>query len=159
MALMPLEPMTAPSPPRPAARQGRSSIKKVRELGFPKVPELAHGALEHLSRYHWSGNVRELENLVERALILNRGGPIVSNNLVENQEYGNTKNTNPIEPDNLLLDQVIAEHVRSVLKMTGGKVNGENGAAELMGMNPSTLRHKMRKMNIPFGRNVFKKGR
>ena len=97
--------------------------------------------------------------MVERALILNRGGPIVSNNLVENQEYGNTKNTNPIEPDNLLLDQVIAEHVRSVLKMTGGKGNGENGAAELMGMNPSTLRHKMRKMNIPFGRNVFKKGR
>jgi hydrogenase-4 transcriptional activator len=51
-------------------------IKKTRELGFSKIPGLKPGALEHLGEYHWPGNGRELENMVERALILNRRGPI-----------------------------------------------------------------------------------
>ncbi len=134
-------------------------IKKARELGFPKIPDLATGSMDHLSRYDWPGNVRELENMVERALILNPGGPIDFENVPDNLACTDTKSTNAIEPDTLLLDQVIAEHVRFVLNLTGGKVNGRMGAAELLGMNPSTLRHKMRKMNIPFGRNVSKRGK
>ena len=50
--------------------------KKTRAMGFSKIPELWPGVLERLSGYHWPGNVRELENMVERALILNRRGPI-----------------------------------------------------------------------------------
>lgn len=51
-------------------------------------------------------------------------------------------------------DQVMGRHIRNVLKMTGGKVEGPGGAAELLGLNPGTLRHRMRKLGIPFGRNV-----
>ena len=66
-------------------------------------------------------------------------------------------NKNQTEPGTLLLDQIISKHIKEVLKMASGKVNGERGAANLLGINASTLRHKMRKMNIPFGRNINKK--
>jgi DNA-binding protein Fis len=56
-----------------------------------------------------------------------------------------------------ILDHVVSKHVQSVLQKTNGKINGKNGAAELLGINASTLRHKMRKMKIPFGRNIHKK--
>ena len=131
-------------------------IKKCRELGFAKIPNLANGSMDHLSQYDWPGNVRELENMVERALILNPSGPIVFENLPYNLEGDDNSSIRTNKPDKLLLDQVIDKHIRSVLHMTGGKVNGNDGAARIMGMNPSTLRHKMRKMQIPFGRNVYK---
>jgi transcriptional regulator with GAF, ATPase, and Fis domain len=49
----------------------------------------------------------------------------------------------------------MAGHIRTALEMTGGKVKG--GAAELLGVNPGTLRHHMRKLGIAFGRNSRKK--
>jgi transcriptional regulator with GAF, ATPase, and Fis domain len=53
------------------------------------------------------------------------------------------------------LDRVTANHIRSVLKMTNGRVEGKKGAAQLLGINPGTLRNRMRKMDISFGRNYF----
>ena len=148
----------------PPLRQRRMDIpalvqhfitKKSRNLGFQKVPELMPGALEPLSRYTWPGNVRELENMVERALILNPDGPIDIGALAVTPDYSDTNTTIEAEPDSLLFDNVVSKHIQSVLEMTGGKVNGEKGAAKLLGLNPSTLRQKMRKLNIPFGRNVY----
>ena len=130
-------------------------IKKSRNLGFQKIPELMPGALEPLSAYSWPGNVRELENMVERALILNPDGPIDLGALAIIPDFNDPYTTPEPVPDSLLFDDVVSKHIQSVLKMTGGKVNGEEGAAELLGLNPSTLRQKMRKLNIPFGRNVY----
>ena len=130
-------------------------IKKSRELGFEKIPELMPGALETLSRYTWPGNVRELENMVERALILNPDGPINLGAIAVTSDFNDTDTIPDAEPDSLLFNDVVSNHIRSVLKMTGGKVNGQKGAAELLGLNPSTLRQKMRKLKIPFGRNVY----
>jgi transcriptional regulator with GAF, ATPase, and Fis domain len=137
--------------------------KKTRALGFSKIPELLPGVLEGLSGYPWPGNVRELENMVERALILNRRGPISLEELLVNP----IQSANPINDDaqkaietkleSLLFDQVVINHLQSVLSMTKGKINGEKGAAELLGLNASTLRQKLRKMNIPFGRQSYKK--
>ncbi len=52
----------------------------------------------------------------------------------------------------LNLDEAVKDHIQTVLKRTGGKVQGKNGAAALLGVNPSTLRNRMRKLGIPFGR-------
>ena len=52
----------------------------------------------------------------------------------------------------LALDERVARHIREALKMSGGKVEGTGGAAQLLGLNPSTLRNKMRKLKIPYGR-------
>ncbi len=127
--------------------------KKKRELGFANVPELDQGILDYLTQYDWPGNVRELENMVERALILNPNGPIIFEKPTTRLEYDDPNSAQKNEPGPLLLNQVITMHIHSILNMTGGKVNGKNGAAQLMGVNPSTLRNKMRKMKIPFGRN------
>jgi transcriptional regulator with GAF, ATPase, and Fis domain len=51
----------------------------------------------------------------------------------------------------------MANHICTALKMSGGKVEGKNGAAQLLEINPGTLRHRMRKLGITFGKNRIKK--
>lgn len=60
----------------------------------------------------------------------------------------------PSDESVLDLDQVVASHIRSVLQRVGGRVEGQGGAAELLGVNPSTLRKRMRKLEIPYGRKA-----
>jgi len=51
------------------------------------------------------------------------------------------------------LDQLISDHIKNVVERTGGKVHGPGGAAEILGVNPSSLRNKMRKYGIKHGRS------
>jgi formate hydrogenlyase transcriptional activator len=127
--------------------------KKTREFGFSRIPDIASGALDLLSQYHWPGNVRELENLVERSLILDPKGPIQFKDLSVRQSKQPVDTEVICADGSLTLDQINARHIRRILKMTSGKIAGKNGAAEILGVNVSTLRHKMRKLDIPFGRN------
>jgi transcriptional regulator with GAF, ATPase, and Fis domain len=131
--------------------------KKSREMKLSTTPTLAHGAIERLMTYQWPGNVRELENLVERALILSRGESLTFSDLHPPvpQEIG--QSPAPIENETMNLNLAMARHIRRTLEMTGGKVEGREGAAELLGINPGTLRHRMRKLGIPFGRGVRKR--
>jgi transcriptional regulator with GAF, ATPase, and Fis domain len=132
--------------------------KKSREIGIQEMPSLAQGSLEALMAYPWPGNVRELENAVERALILSRGEPITFRDL-----QTSISGRNAMEPvkvskleqgDVLPFDEVVSLHIRRVLEMTKGRVGGERGAARLLQINPSTLRKRMRKLGIPFGRKA-----
>ena len=61
------------------------------------------------------------------------------------------------DENSLALDTVISRHIRRVLEITGGKIDGKGGAVELLQMNPSTLRKRMRKLGIPFGRKSKQK--
>ena len=126
--------------------------RKSRELKLPNSPALAKGAIDRLTSYDWPGNVRELENLVERALILSQGAPLTFDNLSEAMK--GTKSSSPAEPEDkiLKLDAVISGHIRRVLEMANGRVHGKGGAAELLGMKPSTLRYRMNQLGIPYGR-------
>ena len=151
----------------PALRERRGDIpslvhyfiqKKSREMGMGEMPSLAQGAIERLMVYPWPGNVRELENAVERALILSRGEPMAFGDL-----QAPKKNSNAVEPvlaphlegeDTQALDEVVSTHIRRVLEMTEGRIGGEGGAARLLKINPSTLRKRMRKLGIPFGRKA-----
>ena len=56
--------------------------------------------------------------------------------------------------ESLDLDEATAKHIKRVLRITGGKIYGPGGAAELMGINPNTLRGRMRKLGIPYGRKA-----
>jgi transcriptional regulator with GAF, ATPase, and Fis domain len=123
---------------------------KAAELKLGETPRLAPGALEQLTAYSWPGNVRELENLVERAMILHRGEPLRFDDLAA----PGRAEPDPValSPDDgvLDLDAVTARHIRRVLELTGGKIHGPGGAGELLGLNPNTLRSRMRKLGIPF---------
>ena len=124
---------------------------KAKELKLPSIPILSEDAIAPLLDYHWPGNVRELENVVERALILNPEGPLAFDHLQFSQQMKVQKSIDPTEEsDNL--DKIIARHIRQVLNKTKGKLNGPDGAAALLGIHPSTLRHRLRKLNIGFGR-------
>ena len=126
--------------------------KKSRELKLTAIPKLDSSAYDQLLAYHWPGNVRELENAVERAIILNRAGPLSFSYLASQEENQGSSH----QPTNIKgsynLDKVTADHICRVLKIANGKVEGRQGAAELLGINPGTLRHRMRKLGISFGR-------
>jgi transcriptional regulator with GAF, ATPase, and Fis domain len=133
--------------------------EKSRDMKLTGIPILAPGAIDRLMAYHWPGNVRELENAVERALILCHGKPLTFFDL----QASGVQDTRHIpvvsENESLNLDEAMARHIRRVLEMTGGRVEGERGAAKLLGINPNTLRNRMRKLRISFGRKAKKKQR
>jgi len=131
-------------------------VKKSREMGLTGSATLSVGAIETLLSYRWPGNVRELENAVERALILNQNKPL-SFREIHFSDKANCKLPDlSIRPKSMGLDKAMANHIRTALKMSGGKVEGKNGAAQLLEINPGTLRHQMRKLGVPFGKTAQK---
>lgn len=136
--------------------------RKSRELKIRSMPPLDHGFLDRLQAYRWPGNVRELENFVERALIQNQltgAGSALSfhrlplTSLTDRTEV-RTEGIDPILP----LDQVMANHIRQALAHTRGKVEGKDGAAQILRLHPSTLRGRMKKLGLPYGRRFNKRG-
>jgi len=139
--------------------------RKALEMGIRINPHAAAGQLERLEAYPWPGNVRELENVVERALICYRGNGTrgtLKFNLPPLRKNGNlpsaSDNTNPghSEKSFLTLKEIVSNHIRKAIDLSNGRVEGHNGAAELLGEKPNTLRSKMKKLNIPYGRNYFR---
>jgi transcriptional regulator with GAF, ATPase, and Fis domain len=151
----------------PPLRQRRDDIpalvhhfieRKSREMKIDNTVELAPGAIDRLKTYHWPGNVRELGNVVERALILNhrenKSFSLTFDNLVE----PDLSNHNAIPyayetgDDFPTLDKLNSMHISRALSISNGKINGPNGAAEILNIHPHTLRKRMDKLGIPYGR-------
>jgi len=130
--------------------------RKAKEMNIHPVPIPAPGALAALSRHDWPGNVRELENLIERALILHitspAGTPLLFPELQQPEPATDQAPPPPLEEMDFNLDDAIRHQICRALETTAGRVKGDNGAAALLGVNPSTLRNKMKKLDIPFGR-------
>lgn len=127
--------------------------QKAKEMSLAHIPSLAPGALNLLTGYPWPGNVRELQNAVERELIVHRGQPLSFANLI-----GPGPQTVAVsrEPSGAAgsLNSAISRHILKALEAACGKIEGPNGAARLLEIHPSTLRKKMKKLGIPFGRNT-----
>ena len=115
--------------------------------------EISKPALDRLQALDWPGNVRELENLIERAMILHRGEPLRFD-LGESRPTTVREDLPAAAAEPLDLDSLVTRHIRRVLGMTNGKIHGPGGAGELLGINPNTLRYKMRKLGIPFRKQV-----
>ncbi|MDY6823534.1 MAG: sigma 54-interacting transcriptional regulator [Thermodesulfobacteriota bacterium] len=99
------------------------------------------GVMDALMQYHWPGNVRELENVLERAVINASGYKL---RLVD--ELKKPRKDGP-RPDQTL-EHVERDYIKRVLEQTGWKVSGRNSAAEILGLDRSTLRARMRKLNL-----------
>jgi transcriptional regulator with GAF, ATPase, and Fis domain len=126
--------------------------KKAKELKIHTPPPVSAAGVERLKAHHWPGNVRELENLIERELIRRRGVEENAPLVFEQFTAPEKKDTSPslLEDDHPLceLDEAMSRHIRKALRRTKGKVYGPGGAAELLGINPNTLRSRMRKLGI-----------
>ena len=126
--------------------------KKAVELKLSHIPEVMPEAIELLSQNDWPGNVRELQNVIERELIINPRGPLdfKSFGLFRSSPVDYHGNHQPEDLNGDDLDLVVANHIEKVLKKTGGRIHGEGGAAEVLGINPSTLRNRMDKLGIDY---------
>ena len=125
--------------------------QSARRMNRPE-PQLSKAALDQLATYHWPGNVRELQNTVERAMILWREGPLTFD-----------LPASPVHPDTVPprkaaanarlmtrdeLKRLEREAIINALKQTNGKVSGPSGAAQLLGMRPSTLAARISSLGI-----------
>jgi transcriptional regulator with GAF, ATPase, and Fis domain len=129
-------------------------LKKSQEMALSKMPTLSPGAVDTLMSYDWPGNVRELENTVERAIILSGGLPLQFDVVL------GSVSAPPLPPRTYHDEQerplVHKDVERSLfyraLESSRGKIEGPGGAAELVGLPPWTLRRKLRKLGIDFGK-------
>jgi len=136
--------------------------QKSMDLKIRKRPSLASGVIEKLQTYDWPGNVRELQNLVERTLILNQMRDDSSRLSFDPLPVSSTPTENIVlekEDDGIIrpLDEVMANHIQRALDKANGKVEGKDGAASMLGINPGTLRGRMKKLKIAYGRGSHKK--
>ena len=98
--------------------------------------------LDTLTDYHWPGNIRELENLVQRALIMSPGRTLVIGDWLRKKPLANQKVTL------MTMEEAERAHILAVLELTHWKVSGDNGAARLLDMIPTTLDSRMKKLGI-----------
>ncbi|MGH7453178.1 MAG: sigma-54 interaction domain-containing protein, partial [bacterium] len=112
--------------------------------------------IKQLQRYDWPGNIRELQNVIERAVILARGG-VLQLELMLLHGGAEASSDAPIEIAALTPTRVIREekwkerertNILAALKQAGGKIYGRGGAAELLGVKPNTLAYRMKVLEI-----------
>src|SRR5262245_50912459 len=100
--------------------------------------------MERLVRYCWPGNIRELQNVIERAVVLSRGDVLVIDEITLPKIL-----PPPTAPANHgSLDQIERSHIVAALRKANWVINGERGAAELLGLHPNTLRSRLKKLGI-----------
>ncbi len=122
-------------------------IREFEETMGKRIETLAAEAIDTLQNYDWPGNVRELRNAIERAMIVTQG-PVLQLDLPR------TVTDKPIiaagssgKPSRSLA-AVERIHIREVLESTQWRVRGDGGAAEILGLKPSTLEWRMKKLKI-----------
>jgi DNA-binding NtrC family response regulator len=109
-----------------------------RRLG-KQIETIPQRTLDALTEYGWPGNVRELENRVHRAVIISEGKEL----LLDAPEIGGGP-----RPETTALADVERRHIRHMLTSCHWKIEGKGGAAERLGIHPSTLRSRMKRLGI-----------
>lgn len=122
------------------------------EIGAPQ-PQLLDHQMAALRAYEWPGNVRELQNVIERAVILGRGGEIRLDQVLGTRvEQRRSSGPPPQPPEEVVSDQEWRRRERAnlvaALARSSGRIYGTGGAAELLGIKPSTLQSRLRALGI-----------
>jgi transcriptional regulator with GAF, ATPase, and Fis domain len=107
-----------------------------------RIREIPSATMEDLQAYSWPGNVRELRNVIERSLILTSGDTLV----VDEPFVGAGPPSGPEQADDLDTQQ--RTHIVRVLEACGGRIKGPGGAAQRLGLKPSTLYYRLKRLGI-----------
>jgi transcriptional regulator with GAF, ATPase, and Fis domain len=117
-----------------------------RDLGKP-IAHISPGTYRALERYDWPGNIRELENVLQQAIIVSHEGALdLSDFIGESMQVEASVRTPPSGSRSLV--DVERDHIQLVLETVGWRIEGVAGAAQVLGLRPSTLRTRMRKLGI-----------
>jgi transcriptional regulator with GAF, ATPase, and Fis domain len=125
----------------------------VKELGYSR-PILTRKGIETLQNYDWPGNIRELRNVIERAAIFAQGGvlefdlPVSSSSVEFTSSSVHGDQAGPEHLTDAEMRSRDRENLCAVLQKTGWKIKGVNGAAELLGLKPTTLLSRIEKMGL-----------
>jgi transcriptional regulator with GAF, ATPase, and Fis domain len=134
----------------PALRERRKDIpdlvwhvvhRRQRGLGR-RIIQIPRSVMERLQAHDWPGNIRELENVVERAMIRSSGGTLQLDD--ESTDYASALRA----ASSITLGDVQRAHIEAVLRECNWRINGTQNAAERLGVHPNTLRFRMRKLGI-----------
>jgi DNA-binding NtrC family response regulator len=126
-----------------------------KELGCPK-PRLTRAGIVKLQGYPWPGNIRELRNVIQRAVIISRGGlldfdlPVTESAVTPSKPPAREKKSDA-EPEFLTESELQwreHENLLIVLQKANWKIKGAGGAAELLGVKPTTLVTRMKRMSL-----------
>lgn len=120
----------------------RHFLNKSAERLNKTIHKIPKNQIDKLMAYAWPGNIRELENIVERGVILSKG-PILKIPTTEFQT-----NVPGLEENPSSLEDMERRHILKILKLTQGKINGKDGAASILKLHPSTLRFKIKKLGL-----------
>lgn len=125
------------------------------------VKQVSEETMQRLCTYAWPGNIRELQNIIERAVVLSSGNMLTLapdfQPIVENLPRPELKKPIPAlisataptpSKSASALEDVERRHIESVLNQTNWMIEGERGAAKILNLNPSTLRSRMQKLGI-----------
>jgi len=111
-----------------------------------KITGISEDSMQRLQSYRWPGNIRELENVIERAVIL-ADNPIIQ--IDPEMLASRSDSTAQAEtPNNASFEAISRQHILSVLEQTRWIIEGASGAANILNMQPSTLRYRMKKLGI-----------
>ena len=114
-------------------------VKQYNKSMGKQISKIKQRSMDSLKAYSWPGNVRELKNIIERSMILSSGTDLDLADIEPDISAG---------PANLNLMEVETSHILKVLKTTHWRIRGESGAAEILGLKPTTLEARMKKLGI-----------
>ncbi|OGT29142.1 MAG: hypothetical protein A2W28_12580 [Gammaproteobacteria bacterium RBG_16_51_14] len=109
-----------------------------------RIESIPQKDVEALQAYPWPGNIRELRNVTERAMIITTG-PVLHLDVPKIAQSGANQSWT--------LDEVEKRHIIEALNTTGWRVSGKGGAAEILGINPKTLESRIQKLGIERSKN------
>jgi formate hydrogenlyase transcriptional activator len=113
-----------------------------------RIETISTETMDAMMRYHWPGNIRELENFIERAVILSKGTTLDA----PVRELERRANVTPEETSNpgrpATMEAAEREHILAALRSTNWTLGGPNGAAARLGMKRTTLQSRMKKLGI-----------
>jgi formate hydrogenlyase transcriptional activator len=128
------------------------------------ITHVPAATMERLTAYSWPGNIRELENVIERAVILSNGPDLnLASELISPiaatedniSKAGPTPTTAAVTAPDFSLAHIEKKHLLEVLKRTNWRIGGPSGAAAILRLNASTLRSRMKKLGLERSRDIF----
>jgi formate hydrogenlyase transcriptional activator len=130
-----------------------------KRFGRP-IEGVARSTMDRLMRYDWPGNIRELQNVVERAVVLSTGPRLIldddllpaespaSVNTPSQSSPSSIARSTSTTPPELSLNEAERRHIETVLDRTNWVIDGPSGAARILQINPNTLRSRMKKLGV-----------